>query len=184
MKIGACRSRRSSKTSSYTNSRGIETPPSLGDILLEKVKSESIAQSLHDLCKIHYPTVAKGLALHLDESILVADSGNHALRRVTMARVVSTVAGNCTQGCADGEGAAARFRFPLAVVVDRQGTIVLADSHNHRLCLVLGRRVTMLAGGSVLGDFDWPGTVALFDIPTRLAGRARAFAWASLHQRR
>jgi hypothetical protein len=68
-----------------------------------------------------------GLARDKDGSILVADRGNHAVRRVTMEGEVSTVAGNGEAGYADGEGAAARFNGPTDVVVDKEGTIVVAD---------------------------------------------------------
>jgi hypothetical protein len=79
-----------------------------------------------------------GLAVDVDGSILVTDPGNHAVRRVTMAGAVSTVAGNGQKGYADGEGAAARFNHPSAVVVDKQGTIVVADTYNNRLCRSAG----------------------------------------------
>ena len=89
-----------------------------------------------------------GLAVDVDDSILVTETGNHAVRRVTMAGLVSTVAGNGQQGYADGEGAAARFNCPSAVVVDKEGTIIVADMDNNRLCRLTGRHVTTLAGGS------------------------------------
>ena len=54
-----------------------------------------------------------GLARDKDGSILVADRGNNAVRRVTREGEVSTVAGNGEAGYADGEGAAARFNDPL-----------------------------------------------------------------------
>ena len=75
----------------------------------------------------------RGLALDAEENLLVADSGNYAIRRVTMAGAVSTVAGNGEEGFADGAGAAARLNSPNDLVVDGEGVIVVADSHNHRL---------------------------------------------------
>jgi sugar lactone lactonase YvrE len=59
-----------------------------------------------------------GLSLDAEENLLVADCGNHAIRRVTMAGAVSTVAGNGEEGFADGAGAVARFKSPIALVVD------------------------------------------------------------------
>jgi hypothetical protein len=57
----------------------------------------------------------------------------------------------CVQkGYADGEAAAARFNWPTAVVVDMEGTIVVADTHNHCLRRLTGRHVTTLAGGSCM----------------------------------
>ena len=111
----------------------------------------------------------QGLARDKDGSILVADTGNHAVRRVTMDGEVSTVAGNGEAGYADGEGAAARFNYPTAVVVDKEGTIVVADRDNNRL-----RRTTgpahddaggRLRGVTAYGD----GEGALFMHPWRLA---------------
>jgi hypothetical protein len=89
-----------------------------------------------------------GLTRDKDGSILVADRGNNTVRRVTMAGAVSTVAGNGVAGYADREGAAARFNHPTDVVVDKEGTIVVADRANQRLRKIVGRQVTTLAGGS------------------------------------
>jgi hypothetical protein len=110
-----------------------------------------------------------GLARDKDGSILVADRGNHAVRRVTMEGEVSTLAGNGETGYADGEGAAARFNRPTDVVVDKGGTIVVADMHNQRLRKIVGRQVTTLAGGSEVGTADGSGAGARFQHPWRLA---------------
>lgn len=110
-----------------------------------------------------------GLALDVDGSILVVDSGNHAVRRVTMDGFVSTVAGNGQEGYADGEGAVARFKWPSDVVVDKEGMIVVADKDNHRLRKIVGRQVTTLAGGFEAGSADGAGTRARFNMPKRLA---------------
>jgi hypothetical protein len=111
----------------------------------------------------------KGLARDKDGSILVADKGNNAVRRVTMEGEVSTVAGNVEAGYADGEGAAARFNCPTSVVVDKEGTIVVADCDNERLRKIVGRQVTTLAGGSEAGTADGAGAGARFKQPFRLA---------------
>jgi hypothetical protein len=107
-----------------------------------------------------------GLAVDVDDSILVTDWGNHAVRRVTMAGAVSTVAGNGQEGYADGEGAAARFNRPTAVVVDKEGTIVVADMDDNRLRRMTGRHVTTLAGGSEAGTADGAGPGAATAAPT------------------
>ncbi len=122
--------------------------------------------------RFNYPL---GLALDVDESILVIDC-NHAVRRLAMAGAVSTVAGNGQKGYADGEGAAARFNQPTAVVVvDKEGTIKVADMDNHRLRRLTGRHVTTLAGGSRGGHCRrGRGRRALpYALPAG-AGRARA----------
>jgi hypothetical protein len=107
----------------------------------------------------------------------VTDYGNHAVRRVTMAGAVSTVAGNGQQGYADGEGAAARFNYPTAVVVDKEGTIVVADMDNNRL-----RRTTGPAHDDAGGRFRGGhgrrgrGRRALHASLAAGAGRARSLA--------
>jgi sugar lactone lactonase YvrE len=110
-----------------------------------------------------------GLARDKDGSILVADMGNNAVRRVTMEGKVSTVAGNVEAGYADGEGAAARFHRPTSVVVDKEGTIVVADCDNERLRKIVGQQVTTLAGGSEAGTADGVGAGTRFKQPFRLA---------------
>ena len=110
-----------------------------------------------------------GLARDKDGSILVADQGNNAVRRVTMEGAVSTVAGNREAGYADGEGAAARFNYPTSVVVDKEGTILVADYGNNMLRKIVGRQVTTLAGGSEAGTADGAGPGARFTMPYRLA---------------
>jgi sugar lactone lactonase YvrE len=116
--------------------------------------------------RFNYPC---GLALDAEENLLVADSGNNAIRRVTMAGAVSTVAGNGEAGFADGAGAGARFDWPTDVVVDGEGAIVVADKNNHRLRKIVGGQVTTLAGSSEPGTADGAGAVARFNFPIRLA---------------
>ena len=110
-----------------------------------------------------------GLALDEEENLLVADYGNNAIRRVTMAGAVSTVAGNGEEGVADGMGSAARFNEPCDLVVDGEGVIVVADSGNHRLRKIVGGQVTTLAGSCKPGKADGSGAVARFNEPYALA---------------
>ena len=72
-------------------------------------------------------------------------------------------------GYADGESAAARFNDPTDVVVDKEGTIVVADKDNHRLRTIVGRQATTLAGGSAAGTADGAGAGARFKEPWWLA---------------
>ena len=75
--------------------------------------------------------------------------------------VATTVAGNGVQGFADGAGAAARFDFPFGIVVDGEGTIVVADTGNHRLLKIVGGQVTTLTVSSEPGTADGADVDAL-----------------------
>jgi hypothetical protein len=113
-----------------------------------------------------------GLALDQDGSILVADMGNHAVRRVTMDGIVTTVAGNGKPGCTDGDCAQARFNAPIAVVVlnkgSRKGSIVVADCNNNCIREIKDQQVKTLAGSSP-GTADGAGLDARFKQPNVLA---------------
>ena len=54
-----------------------------------------------------------GMTVDAAGHIVVADSENNALRRVSKAGEVSTLAGNVELGFADGQGDAARFNRPI-----------------------------------------------------------------------
>jgi hypothetical protein len=110
-----------------------------------------------------------GLALDQEGNLLVADSGNNAIRLVTMAGDVSTVVGNGKKGFADGAAADARFNEPSDIVVDGEGSIVIADRGNNRLRKIVGGQVTTIAGSSERGTADGAGTRARFKEPFRLA---------------
>jgi len=106
-----------------------------------------------------------GLALDTDGSLFVADFRNHVIRHVTMAGAVSTVVGNGEPGFADGSGAVTRFRHPSDIVVDGEGTIVVANRNNHRLRKIEGNQVTTLEGSSEAGTAVGTGAGACFDDP-------------------
>ena len=73
-----------------------------------------------------------GIAVDSNGVILVADTLNHTIRRVTALGVVTTLAGSAGQpGTADGVISAARFRQPIGVAVDSAGLVYVADTRNH-----------------------------------------------------
>lgn len=75
-----------------------------------------------------------GLALDSEGSLLVADTQNHVLRKITPAGAVSTIAGKAPiPGCKDGAGGQARFLRPRGVAVGADGTVYVADTGNHMI---------------------------------------------------
>ncbi len=79
--------------------------------------------------------------------LVVADSGNHLIRFVTLAGAVSTLAGS-TAGVQDGVGAAAQFNAPAGLAADAAGNIYVADLLNNRIRKIdLANKVTTIASG-------------------------------------
>lgn len=59
--------------------------------------------------------------------IFVADTGNHAIRRINSAGEVKTIAGGKGAGNQDGQGAAAKFLNPTSLTLAADGSLYVAD---------------------------------------------------------
>lgn len=76
----------------------------------------------------------QGIAVDAAGTLYVADTGNSAIRKITPAGAVSTLAGLSTiGGLKDGVGADAWFNQPRGVAVDGTGTVYVADTGNAAL---------------------------------------------------
>jgi len=104
-------------------------------------------------------------------NVYVADAGNHLIRKITPAGVVSTVAGRANvSGSADGTGSAALFSRPTGVAVGPTGDIFAADTGNNTIRRITPAGVvTTLAGSAGFsGSTDGNGSAARFSGPRRL----------------
>jgi DNA-binding beta-propeller fold protein YncE len=73
-----------------------------------------------------------GIALHpFDGTVFVCDRGNHAVRKITTAGIVSTFAAGANSGFADGAGSAGRIDFPRGLASDVTGGLYLVDERNN-----------------------------------------------------
>lgn len=101
-----------------------------------------------------------GVAVDAQGNVYVADPGNFAVRKITPAGQVSTLAGG-TQGTNDGIGSAAQFNGLVDVVVDSHGYVFLAEQHRIRKITPQGV-VTTIAGDISGGFADGEGASAKF----------------------
>ena len=115
-----------------------------------------------------------GVAVLPNSVIAVGDTNNHCIRLVTLAGVVTTLAGS-TNGYADGTGSAASFSGPNGIaVLSSSSLIVVADTTNQRIRLVSPTGIVSTFAGSGLGEFygqfaDGIGTAASFGRPNGVA---------------
>jgi len=76
----------------------------------------------------------KGVAVAPDGSLYIADTENHAIRRVDRSGVITTVAGTGERGDGpDGDPKKAGLGRPHGVFVDAAGVLYIADTENHRI---------------------------------------------------
>jgi sugar lactone lactonase YvrE len=113
-----------------------------------------------------------GIAVDTDGSLVVADTGNHRLRRVTVDGAVTTISGTGAQGVVDGPLSAASFNEPTGVVVDTDGTIYVTDAGGSALRICrrgFWRQVSTLVGYTNSGLADGEPDVARLSRPVGLA---------------
>jgi DNA-binding beta-propeller fold protein YncE len=119
------------------------------------------------------------LLLAPDGMLYLADTGNHAIRRISPAGVVTTLAGQPGQdglgGHADGSGGAtgnARFDRPQGLALSPDGFFLyVADADNHvirRVRLADGEVSTVAGSPGDFGHVDGTVANALFDTPSSL----------------
>ena len=115
--------------------------------------------------------VPYAVAVDTTGTVFVVDHGNHTIRKVTAAGVVTTLAGTAgSAGSTDGAGAAARFRYPSGVTVDRDGNVFVADTDNHLIRQITpSGDVTTVGGAGGPGSTDGVGTAARFYNPKGIA---------------
>ncbi|MBA3806402.1 MAG: SMP-30/gluconolactonase/LRE family protein, partial [Acidobacteria bacterium] len=98
-----------------------------------------------------------GVAIDLDGTLLVADTGNHRLRRVQMDGATTTIAGTGAQGVLDGTPQTASFNEPTGIAIESDGTVYVTDAGGSavRVCyLGFWPEVSTLAGYANAGLAD------------------------------
>ena len=99
-----------------------------------------------------------GVAVDAAGTVYVADTGNNAIRRISLDGMVSTVA------------RAPDFNGPIGVAVDPAGRVIVADTYNDRVrAIELDGRVVTIAGGGQPGAVDGTAAEARFHTPCGVA---------------
>jgi sugar lactone lactonase YvrE len=94
-------------------------------------------------------------------NLYVADA--YAIRKITPAGVVTTLAGNVTEpGYADGPGTAARFNFLTTLAIDPAGNLYGKSGNAIRKITPAGVVSTLAGSDSEIGSADGAGAAARF----------------------
>ncbi|MFT6179564.1 MAG: sugar lactone lactonase YvrE [Akkermansiaceae bacterium] len=117
--------------------------------------------------------------------LYVADTGNHAVRRIASAGELTTLAGTGTAGFLDGPGQSALFSTPTGLTL-LQDVLYLTDRDNHRVRVVeLDGETSTLAGSGAAGKIDspsdklHPATVSEFSSPIGIAAVSPGTLWVT-----
>jgi serine/threonine-protein kinase len=110
----------------------------------------ALADGVGTACAFDTPS---GIAVDANGAVLVADTGNNALRKIIVpggggGAAVSTLAGGGAPGFYDGVGTSAAFSAPEGVAVDGAGSLYIADGGNNRLRLLAAPSVSPTPTGS------------------------------------
>jgi trimeric autotransporter adhesin len=115
-----------------------------------------------------------GVAVDTAGNLYIADSGNHRIRKVTAAGVISTVAGTGTSGYSGDGGlaATAQLNYPDSVAVDTAGILYIGDNNNYRVRKVTAAGVISTVAGNGAYGYSGDGGPATTAQLSQLSGVA------------
>ena len=112
----------------------------------------------------------QGIAIDNTGTLYVSDTYNERIRKVTLAGVVTTLAGSATAGFADGPDITAKFYTPQGIAVDAAGNVFVADIGNQRIRKITPAGVvSTYAGNGTGGMVEGPADQAKFYNPAAVA---------------
>jgi sugar lactone lactonase YvrE len=117
-----------------------------------------------------------GIAYDAAGNLYIADLNHNVIREVTVAGIITTIAGTGEQGFAGDGGAAisALLDSPAGIAVDTAGNVYIADTHNNRIRKVSAGLISTIAGTGI-ASFSGDGgsaAIATLNHPTALASDA------------
>ncbi len=99
---------------------------------------------------------------------LIADFHNYRIRSMTAGGMVSTFAGS-SQGQEDGSLTEGRLYSPVAICLDRNGDLIVADKNYNAIRRITKSGITTIAGGNGIGREDGDVKTSQFNRPVSVA---------------
>ncbi|OQW93914.1 MAG: hypothetical protein BWK79_08640, partial [Beggiatoa sp. IS2] len=102
-------------------------------------------------------SMPRGVAVHSDGSLYIADTGNSRIRKVDTNGTITTVAGNGVASYSGDSGPAtsASLASPQGIAVDNSGNLYIADTNNHRIRKVSTSGIITTVAGT--GNWGYSG---------------------------
>jgi sugar lactone lactonase YvrE len=113
--------------------------------------------------------IPSGLSEDGSGALIVSDSYNNLIRKISGNGSVSTIAGNGEYALKNGAARAASFGNPIGVAAGLHGEIYVADTANHVIRKIEAGIVTTFAGNGEFAVQDGDATHASFEFPTGIA---------------
>ena len=174
---------------SFQNPQGIATDSSgnvyVGDsTMIRKISSASVVTTFVGSATAGYQDgtgtnakFAQGwfMCFSPDGNLYFIDNNNVRVRKVTMAAVVTTVAGQGIIGTSDGIGTNAKFSSDMwGCTADTQGNLFVANHGSNTVRKIASAAssaplVTTLAFSNIAGNIDGTGTAAELNGPSDIA---------------
>ena len=113
---------------------------------------------------------ASGIALDAAGNLYIADNANNRIRMVNTSGIITTIAGNGTQGYSGDGGAAiaAELSAPTFITTDNAGNVYFSDGDNNRIRMInTAGIISTIAGNGLMGysGDGGPATAAELDTP-------------------
>ena len=104
----------------------------------------------------------EGVALDASGNLFIADTSNNRVRKVGASGIITTVAGNGTNGYSGDGGVAthAQLSLPWGVAVDTSGSLFIADENNNVIRIVGTNGVITTAAGNGAPGYSGDGGAA------------------------
>jgi len=104
-----------------------------------------------------------GVAFDAFDNMYIADEYNNRIRKVNTAGIISTVAGNGTQGYSGdgGQAISAELYYPTGVAFDASNNMYIVDAYNNRIRMINTSGVITTIAGNGTAGYSGDGAAAI-----------------------
>ena len=121
------------------------------------------ANGTGSIARFNYP---QGIITDSANNLYVSDTNNNIIRKITSTGSVTTFAGALQSGKTDGMGTAARFNFPMGIIIDStNNNLYVSDYYNNTIRKITPAGFVSTFAGNIQGSADGTSVDAKFNSP-------------------